>query len=237
MVQSAHVAIITHPDAQTRATALLGITEQALTTLAKNWTLPWSGQLVGFLPSSPDELTNLLQSSVDVTKFVAFVSYTFDPDSLAGTAPRLYLQDTNLSRYTTAGQTETLVHELTHAAGSGYAGPYTPSWVHEGLAEWVANDPTKPDPRDAGAGQVAPRDDQFGAGSQGDIIRAYKDARSLIAELSAVSGPAAPYAFFKQLGAQKVRPGGREYIVDNSLERIGAPPLSQLEADWVKATS
>ncbi len=65
---------------------------------APRWTLPWSGRLVGFVPNSPAELGDLIQATVDVTKFVAFVAYGFDPVTLRATSPRLYIQDTNLSR-------------------------------------------------------------------------------------------------------------------------------------------
>lgn len=231
-VTSDHVMLIAHPAQKDRATALLAITENALGTLAQRFTLSWAGHLVGFLPESPEELTTIIQATVDVTKFVAFVSYAFEPDSLGTTAPRLYVQDLNLSKYNEAAQTETLVHELTHAAGSGYTGPFHPSWVQEGTADWIAGGPTVSYPRGKGAGDQAPRDDQFGAGSQGQLVQAYRDSVSLIAELARVAGPTAPLRFFEELGAERVRPGGRPYIVDDSLVKIGAPKLADLEASW-----
>jgi len=230
-VKSSHVLLIAHADAADRARALSDITERALATLAERWTLKWPGHLVGFLPSSPDELTNLLQASVDVTKFVAFVSYAFDPDTLRATAPRLYVQDANLSKYTLDQQTETLVHEFTHAAGSGYSGVFTPAWVQEGAADWIAGNKANV-ARGSGAADHAPRDDQFGAGTQGEIVRAYKDSRSLIAALARVGGPQAPFAFFQTLGAQQVRPGGQAYVVDDSLAKAGVANLADLEARW-----
>lgn len=232
-VTSEHVMLIAHPEQQERARALLAITENALGTIAQRWTLPWAGHLVGFLPASPEELTTIIQATVDVTKFVAFVSYAFEPDSLGTSAPRLYVQDRNLSRYTEAGQTETLVHELVHAAGSQHTGPFHPAWVQEGAADWIAAGPSAAFPRGRGAGQRAPRDDQFGAGSQGQLIQAYRDSVSLIAELARLAGPTAPLKFFQQLGAEKVRPGGRAYVVDDSLMKIGAPSLGDLEKSWL----
>ena len=125
-VTSAHVMLLAHPEDKDRASALLGLTEAALGTVAQRWTLPWAGHLVGFLPHSPDELVTLIQATVDVTKFIAFVSYSFDPDTFRTSAPRLYVQDTNLSKYTPEGQTETLVHEFTHAAAAGVTAIVTP---------------------------------------------------------------------------------------------------------------
>jgi hypothetical protein len=232
--QSDHLQLIAHPDQQARAHELLGIGEAAMTRLAPNWHLDWSQHLVGFLPSTPNELGDLIQASVDVTKYVAFVAYGYDSETLEATVPRLYVQDRNLSRYSAAGQTETLVHELTHAAGSAYASTFIPAWVHEGLADWVAGGPTNPFPRGSGAGKHAPRDDEFGAGTQGQIIQAYRDARSLMATLSHVVGPQAPYDFFVALGKEQVRPGAQSYVVDQELTHTGVPGgVSGLERDWI----
>lgn len=221
VAQSAHVMLIAHADNRARAQALLATTEAALTTVSQRWALPWPGHIVGFVPSSPAELTTIIQATVDVTKFVAFVSYAFDPESLRATAPRLFVQDTNLSRYSAAQQTETLVHEFTHAAGAAYAGPFTPAWVQEGTAEWIAGNKPKPDAPTPQLGDTPPRDDQFGAGSQTDIVRAYRDSRSLIAELAVLKGENAPFDFFKTLGAEPVRPGNSDYVVDKSLGGLG----------------
>lgn len=232
MVQSDHVALIAHPPDKTRAEALIALAEPALVTLNARWSLPWTGTLVGFLPESPDELTDLIQATVDVTKFVAFVSYGQDPETYESSAPRLFVQDRNLSRYTAAGQTETLVHEFVHAAGSQYAGAFTPSWVHEGLADWVAIGPTNAFRRGSGSGDDAPRDDEFGAGSQGQIVQAYRDSRSLMASLARVAGTQAPFDFFKALGAEPIRPGARAYVVNEALRSLGFDGITDLEKRW-----
>jgi hypothetical protein len=231
-VASEHFQFIAHPAQRPRAQDLLQLSEQALATLASRWTLPWSGKLVGFVPGSPAEIADLIQATVDVTKFVAFVAYGFDPDTLQPTTPRMYVQDANLSVYPPAAQTETLLHELTHAAGSDFASSFTPAWVHEGLAEWVATGTTNRFPRGASAGAHAPRDDEFGAGSQAQIVRAYRDARSLIAALSRIGGAQSPFAFFQALGAERVRVGSTPYVVDDSLRKVGVADLATLERDW-----
>ncbi|MEY2473280.1 MAG: hypothetical protein QOK28_2609 [Actinomycetota bacterium] len=231
--QSDHFQLIAHPDQQARAHELLGIAENALTTLGPRWHLVWSQRLVGFVPSSPNELGDLIQASVDVTKYVAFVAYGFQPETLRGTVPRLYVQDRNLSRYSAAGQSETLVHEFTHAAGSTYASSFIPSWVHEGLGDWIAGGPTNAFLRAPGAGTHAPREDQFAAGTQGQIVQAYRDARSLIASLSRIAGPQAPFDLFVDLGKEQVRPGAQSYIVDQELRHVGVPDgLDGLERAW-----
>jgi hypothetical protein len=231
--QSEHFQFIAHPAQRARAHELIGLAEQALSTLGPRWPLTWSQHLVGFLPASPDELGDLIQASVDVTKYVAFVGYTYNPDTLRATAPRLYVQDRNLSKYPSSIQTETLVHEFAHAAGSAYASSFIPSWVHEGLADWIAGGEGAFS-RGAGAGTHAPRDDQFGAGTQAQIVQAYRDARSLIAVLSRVAGAHSPFDFFVDIGKEQVRPGAQSYVVDQELQHVGVTGgLTGLERDWI----
>jgi hypothetical protein len=233
--QSDHFQLIAHPAQRARAHELLGLAEQALTTLGPRWGLAWSPRLVGFLPGSPNELGDLIQASVDVTKYVAFVGYTYNPDTLRATVPRLYVQDRNLSKYGRDTQVETLVHEFTHAAGSAYASSFIPAWVHEGLADWVATGPQNPFPRAPGSGTHAPRDDEFGAGTQAQIVRAYRDARSLVAALSRISGPQSPFDLFVDLGKEQVRPGAQSYVVNQELQHAGvANGLHGVEQAWVE---
>lgn len=125
------------------------------------------------------------------------------------------------------------MHELTHAAGSGYASSYIPVWVHEGLADWVAGGTTNRYPRAAGSGTHAPVDNEFGAGTQGQIVRAYRDARSLVASLSRIAGPDAPFALFRTLGGYKVQAGNTPFAVDEAMRTLGLADLEALEREWV----
>jgi hypothetical protein len=231
-VTSEHFMFITHPPDAPRAQALLDLTERSLGEVTQRFPLAWLPKLVALLPSSPEELGRLLQSTYDVNKYVAFVSYGYNPDTLKPTAPRLYVQDRNLARYPASFQVETLTHELTHAASSSYAGPFVPSWVHEGIADWLAAGTGVPFPRASGAGTHAPRDADFASGSQGDIVRAYRDARSLVATMAALKGTQEPFDFFKTLGSYRVAAGNTPYLVDKALREVGIDGIAALEAAW-----
>lgn len=232
IAKTEHVMLFSHPDKAARATALTALAERALTTLAPRLPLPWSQRLVGFVPSSPAELADILQASVDVTEYVAFIAYGYSSDTLKPTVPRLFVQDANLSRYSDEAQVETLVHEFVHAAGSAYASAFLPVWMHEGLADWVAEGPDLPAPRSSNAGANAPRDAEFGAGSQAQIVRAYRDARSLVSTLAKLKGRNAPFDLFRAVGATQVRPGSGVHVLDASLQTLGFANLSALEAAW-----
>lgn len=222
-----------HPARAERARALASITEEALAVLADRWDQPWSGRVVLILPGSTDELEKLLQSTIDLDKFVAFVSYGAVRDAgWEATAPRVYIQDARLSGYGRAYQVETLVHELVHAAGVPLAGPHIPAWVHEGVAEWIAAGRPAREPRPKGSDGRLPRDFEFTTGAQPGILRAYRESRSATSYLAGRWGRGAPGALFGAAGEPKVAAGSVDFHVDAALRRAAGIGLAQLESGW-----
>ena len=230
-----HLLTIYHPAQEERAKALSAIAEEAITTLQKRWDQPWSERIPMVLPADTDELEKLLQSTIDLDKFLAFVSYGSVRDTgWEATAPRIYIQDENLSAYNRPYQVETLVHELTHAAGAPLAGPFEPNWVHEGVADWVATGRSTRERKPDGSDGVLPRDFEFSTGSQTSIIRAYRESRSATSYLSSRQGLGAPSALFRELGSVRVAPGDSDFQVDAALRRTtgGAMGLGDLQSGW-----
>ena len=233
-VTSERFIVLTHPGHEARARAILGAAEQAAARLDTVWDRPWSKRIPIVLPASIEELERILQTSLDLNKFVAFVGYgSLRDDGFENTAPRMYIQDRNLSRYPAAAQVETLVHELAHAAHVPLNGPFIPYWVHEGVADWLANGrPTGE--RRAGGDASLPRDHEFAAGSSASILRAYREARSAVSTLSRVSGVPAVAGLFADLGAVRVEAGDSDYHVDAALRRVVGYGVPDLEARWTR---
>jgi hypothetical protein len=231
---TAHFLVISHPAQAARADALAAIAEQAVAVLGTRWHRPWSQRIPMILPGSVAELGTLLQSTFDLNNFVAFVVYDSVRDNgWDPTAPRIFIQDQNLARYSHASQVQTLVHELTHAASVPLAGPAIPSWLHEGIADWVAKGEKRSERRPAGADHL-PRDDEFSTGSNDSIVEAYDSARSAIADLSGRAGVDAPVNVFAEVGAAKVAPGSSTYLVDKALRDQAHITLNDLTQIWVK---
>jgi hypothetical protein len=228
-----HFLVLFHPEQRERAVALAGIAEDAAATLARVWDRPWLGRIPLVLPGSVDELEVLLQSTVDLDKFVAFVSYGTDRDETwAATAPRIYIQDRNLSVYGRESQVETLVHELAHAAGAALSGPFVPSWVHEGVADWLATGRRTDERKPRGSDGVLPRDHEFVSGPQDAILRSYAESRSAVSWLAATRGAGAPSALLAALGGPKSAPGSVDHHVDQALRSALGIGLADLQAGW-----
>lgn len=226
---------IFHPAQADRARALSAIAEEAVVVLRSRWDLPWSERIPMILPADTDELELLLQSTIDLDKFLAFVSYGSVRDTgWESTAPRIYIQDRNLAKYDRAFQVETLVHELAHAAGAPLAGPFVSNWVHEGVADWVATGRSTRERKPSGSDGRLPRDFEFSTGAQADILVAYKESRSAVSYLASRSGSGAPTAFFRELGSARSVPGNTDHQVDAALRRASRLGLADLEGGWAR---
>lgn len=228
-----HLLTIFHPEQRERAKALSAIAEEAIAVLRTRWDQPWTERIPLILPADTDELEELLQSTLDLDKFVAFVSYgVMRDDGWEATAPRIYIQDKRLGAYGRDFQVETLVHELSHAAGAPLAGPFISNWVHEGVADWIASGRPVKERKPAGSDGVLPRDYEFTTGDQAGILEAYRESRSVTSFLAGRAGAGTPTAFFRQLGSVRVAPGNADHHIDAALRRSAGVGLDELQGAW-----
>jgi hypothetical protein len=163
---------------------------------------------------------------------VAFASAAVDrDDDWKSTAPRVYVQDVNLSRSRRDFQLQTFHHEFTHVAAFSLAGPFVPSWVHEGVADWMAGGEREPAEVD-GTDGVLPEDWEFTTGGGESIIRAYDESTSAMAFLAAEKGKTAPLDLLARVGELRVAPGTADYRVDQGLQAVYGAGLDQFQKDW-----
>ena len=230
---TAHFLALSHPAQANRLDALTAIGEQAMAKLDARWPIPWSEKIPMILPGSLAELGAVIQSTFDLDQFVAFTAYSDIRDNgYANTAARIYIQDKQLSQFDRDFQLETLVHELNHAAVAPFAGPEIPSWVHEGVADWIGRGTSLTERKPKGSDGKLPRDDEFEAGSGSAIQMAYDESRSAMSYLARRAGRDAPAKFIQALGAVTVAAGNSDYWVDASLRRLFGFGLADLQAGW-----
>jgi hypothetical protein len=230
-----HFLVLSHPEQADRATALASIAEDAMAALNQRWTRAWSQRIPLVLPGSVEELETMLQSTFDLDNFVAFVSYgAVRDDGYEPTAPRIFIQDRNLSRYDRRFQVETLLHELVHAASVPLVGPLVPGWVHEGVADWAAKGRPTNESAPKGTDRRLPRDHEFTVGGGASIVRAYNESRSAMSYLSSRGGVDAPPTMFAAIGEARVAPGSPDYHVDRVLRGLIGVGFNSFEQEWAR---
>lgn len=230
-----HFLVMSRPEQAQRADALAAIAEEGMAGLEPVWDQSWSRRIPLVLPGSVEELQRILQSTVDLDKFVAFVSYSaIDDSGYQPTAPRIFIQDDRLAGYGRPFQVSTLVHELSHAAAAPLVGPFIPAWVHEGVSEWVATGRPTKERRPRGGDAELPRDHEFATGTAETIVRSYGESRAAMSLLAAEKGMGAPTAFFRALGQVHVEPGSTDHQVDAALQRSSGMSLTELQERWAR---
>ena len=230
--RTTHFTVFHDPADRKRAEALATLCEQAYTRLTATFGRPVPAQIVVVLPHSLDQLREILQATFDLSNFVAFASASVDRDAdWQSTAPRVYVQDTNLSRSRRDYQLQTFHHEFTHVAAFPLAGPFVPSWIHEGLADWMAQGRQPPSAVDGSDG-ILPHDWEFTTGGGDAIVRAYDESTSAMAFLAARKGQGAALDLLVQVGEARTAPGTGRYHVDQALRAVYGAGFDQFQKDW-----
>jgi hypothetical protein len=229
---SGHFTILFNPADRERAESLLALAEEGHERLGRSFNRPLPAQVVIVLPHNIDQLREMLQATFDLSNFVAFASAAVDRDEgWASTVARVYVQDTNLSRNRRSFQLETFHHELIHVAAFPLAGPFVPSWVHEGVADWMATGRGRPS-RVAAGNPHLPDDYEFTTGGGEGILDAYEASTSAIAFLAKAKGRAAPLDLLARVGEARIAPGTSEYHVDQGLRAVYGAGTAEFEKAW-----
>jgi hypothetical protein len=230
--RTAHFTVVHDPADRKRAEALATLCEQGYGRLTGGFGRPVPDHILVVLPHSLEQLKEILQATFDLSNFVAFASASVDrDDDWQATSPRVYVQDTNLSRSRREFQLQTFHHEFAHVAAFPLAGPAVASWIHEGLADWMASG-TKEPAAVEGTDGVIPDDWEFTTGGGDSILRAYDESTSAMAFLAARKGKSAPLDLLVRVGETRVAPGTSAYRVDQALRAVYGTGLDQFQKDW-----
>lgn len=230
--KSRHFALFFDPDDRKRAEALVALAEEAYGRLAASFGRPLPKQVVVVLPHTLDQLREMLQATFDLTNFVAFATASVDRDQgWQSTAPRVYVQDTNLSRSRRAFQLSVFHHELVHVAAFPLGGPFVPAWVHEGVADWLATGRGRPQFVE-GSDEMLPDDFEFTTGGGVSILGAYEESTSAIAFLAQAKGKTAPLDLLVEVGELRVAPGTTDYHLNQGMRAVFGAGFEEFEKAW-----
>lgn len=241
-ISSDNFLMLSHPDQADFASELLALAESALPRVDKLWLRPWGKKIPIIVPSTTRELEQILATTVDVSKFVAFAVSGVDREDKWEAAPRFII--INRERFIRHGNDARLsifAHELLHVANSEYSGPFTPIWVEEGfarLAETQLPGNIQFFQRRVRGGSFdgrVPDDLEFISGGANDIFAAYQESFSAIAYLQKKVGTEKLNDFYTKLGEARDEPGTTRYHLDRALRETVGISFSDFENEWANA--
>jgi hypothetical protein len=237
---SARILAIHHPGQDGVAT-LLAEAEAALDEASDRWPLDWPRRVPLIVPRDQDELAALLHVSFDLSSFIAFATATATGElgSYELTGTRVVLNTPRFLSRPSETRQRILVHELVHVATRPSAGPVTPSWLEEGVAQAMGErrSTTGTGLLDrlvtSGFDGALPTDGQFTVGGQERIFLSYQLAWSFVDHLVREHGADTVAAFYAELGRGSVgRPGTEPWHVDRAARAVFGAELAELRAAW-----
>jgi hypothetical protein len=195
------------------------------------------------IPSSARDLRRMLQATFDVRNFVAFAYSTVEVDKgIDYTGHRIILNPDAFEDRSSESTLEILAHELLHVASRPRSGPFVPTFVEEGIAEYVGRD-QRPDALSFLEFDVAtgvfdgrlPEEYQFSTGSGTDIFRSYQKSYSAIKFFIERWSFARFQRFYTLLGRPDITPGTIGYHMDRALKRSVEMTLDEFEEAWASS--
>jgi hypothetical protein len=246
--RSPHFLLLTHPCSAPIGCAqlpsgMLDLAERALARVDKFWPLPWRHRIVIAAPTTTAELKRILQATFDVNKFVAFAYSSEDIEhGLRFIGRRIILNWRTIANRTSDSVLTILSHELTHVATRNVAGPQLPTFVEEGIAEYVGYnaDPGSLSFLDSvvqagGFDGKLPRDYQFTTGSGRDIYLSYQKAESAVRYFIDRWGMARFVRFYRRLGRERVVIGTPMFHLNHALHKTIGIGFSGFQKAWASS--
>lgn len=138
VLRAQHTLVLGHPASQRLMRTVATEADRDVADVTAVWG-PWSGRAVIVVPADQDELARIVGAGTNLTQIAALATAElpggggrFNP-----VGDRVLLNPANFTKLAPLGRRVVLSHELTHVASRADTGPDVPTWLVEGLADYV----------------------------------------------------------------------------------------------------
>ncbi|BEP15403.1 hypothetical protein acdb102_37140 [Acidothermaceae bacterium B102] len=140
VVHGAKSLVLAHPAGLVLAHVLAAAADAAVPRVTAFWgTRGWDGKVVVLVPSTIDELRQIVGTSQDLSQIAALataeISTTARGDSAVG--DRVAINPATFGTLGALGRRVVMTHEITHVATRSVTGAGMPTWLVEGIADYV----------------------------------------------------------------------------------------------------
>jgi len=238
------VLVLGHPSSAPLLADLARETEQAVSRVTALWGPGWSRRVLVVVPSSQAELARLVPGAGALDQVAALATADLEPPA-AGDHPgparpvgdRVLVNPPVFARLGTLGRRVVLAHEVTHVASRAASGTAVPTWLVEGLADWIGyrglDVPLSVSGRelqaDVRAGRLPdhlPTDAAYD-GSDPRLAQTYEQSWRAVSLIASRYGAAALLRLYRDLGRD-----GRAGALDRVLHRDLGLSLAGLTQAW-----
>lgn len=226
-----HTLALGHPGSERLMREIADGVDTAVPRVTAVWGPDWTQTVVLLVPNDQAELDRMLGGSTDLTRIaaVATAELTDLGDGYHPVGNRVMVNPPNFAELGRLGRQVVLTHETAHVATRDATGPDVPTWLVEGMADYVGYldvpVPLATAAREVGqavrAGRVPdrlPLDADF-VGSNPDLALAYELSWLAFRLIAETHGPERAFAFYRAVGAS------RDAGADEAVERAFASEL------------
>jgi hypothetical protein len=214
--RSEHALVLGHPGSRELLPQIGAVVDAAVPRVDAVWQQTWARAVVVLVPDDAVELDRMLGGATDLTKIAAVATAELIDRSDDGFHPvgdRIIVNPPNFATLGRLGRQVVLTHEVMHVATRRATGPDVPTWLVEGLADYVgyldAQVSLETAARDLTAAVRAGRvpealapDSAFDGGSA-DITQAYESSWLAFRLIVDTYGPDAALRFYRAVGASR----------------------------------
>jgi hypothetical protein len=241
VARGASSLVLAHPADKPRLAAYAAIADSAVREVTRVWGSGWDKRVVLIVPSTGEELGGVLDSQADYSQIAALATAdVVDSGGLReALAERVVLNPGTFNRLTALGQRIVLTHEVTHVASRLDTGAASPSWLVEGLADYVAY-------RDAGVSTRVAARDLVSAAQRGtlpsalpadtdfdptahDLTASYESSWLACRLIAQRTGEAKLLAFYRAVGADH---GAQADVVRRQMAAVLGTTPESFTAAW-----
>jgi hypothetical protein len=239
VARGAACLVLSHPRSRAFATVLARECDLAVPRVTAVWGTGWSRRVVLVVPDSAAELTRMVPDAGDLSQISAVAtaalvgpSYEYHP-----VGDRVIVNPENFTDLRPIGRRVVLAHEITHVASRRATGPQVPTWLVEGLAEYVgyqgvplsvrvAASELRADLRRGLLPKHLPVDTAFN-GSRKDLPQSYEMSWLAVVLMAKTYGRAAVLRVYRDTGADL-----SQGALDRAMRRVLHTSLPAFTAAW-----
>lgn len=236
------VLVLGRPEARRLLRNVANLTAAAVPRVDAVWGKSWRRGAVVIVPTSGEEMSDLLGSDTDLSQIAAVAtaelqggSAEFDPSG-----DRILVNADTFAKLGQLGRRVVLTHELTHVATRDSTGPAVPGWLAEGFADYVGyRDVELPlalsarelrnDVREGRLPAALPADRDF-SGDNAALAQAYEQSWLAVRMIAATYGQDALLELYRSIGARRGVEAG--VALEEGLQSVLGISTAQLTRDW-----
>jgi hypothetical protein len=131
--------VLAHVGSVSLAHTLAASADAAVPRVTAFWGTRWARSVVILLPDSEDELRQIVGTTQDLSQIAALATAEVggSPGSASAVGDRIAINPKTFGTLGSLGRRVVMTHEITHVASRAVTGANSPTWLVEGLADYV----------------------------------------------------------------------------------------------------